>query len=178
MDKVAFDALYQAHYRRVLGLCRRMLGRAADAEDATQEIFMRGFRAFSSYRSQDPFGPWIGAIASNYCIDVLRKERRLASVFKEEAEPPEPVSPTENGAALLISAYKADAINQAVEALPEQYRLPVVLAYYADASYEEIADTLGITSNHVGVLLLRGKKRLRQALDGSAVDLTRYDEEN
>jgi RNA polymerase sigma factor (sigma-70 family) len=73
--------------------------------------------------------------------------------------------------ASLISAHEADAITAAVEALPEQYRLPIVLAYYADASYDEIANTLGITPNHVGVLLLRGKRRLRQ-------DLARLTEEN
>ena len=59
---------------------------------------------------------------------------------------------------------KPGAITRAVEALPDQYRLPIVLAYYAEASYQEIADTLGITVNHVGVLLLRGKKHLRDSL--------------
>ncbi|MFV2091241.1 MAG: RNA polymerase sigma factor, partial [Pseudomonadales bacterium] len=83
-----------------------------------------------------------------------------------------------NGVGALVSAHEADAITRAVETLPEQYRLPIVLAYYADASYDEIADTLGITSNHVGVLLLRGKKRLRDDLAAATPGGSNQDEEN
>jgi RNA polymerase sigma-70 factor (ECF subfamily) len=165
MNGANFDALYREHYHRVFGLCRRMLGGAADAEDAVQEVFMRGYRAFDRYKSRDPFGPWINTIASNYCIDVLRQRRRLSEVFADTpTDAPEPADPQQNGVGSLISAHEAGVITKAVEALPEQYRLPIVLAYYADASYDEIANTLGITTNHVGVLLLRGKKRLRQNL--------------
>jgi RNA polymerase sigma-70 factor, ECF subfamily len=160
-----FDALYREHYHRVLGLCRRLLGGIDDAEDAAQEVFMRGYRSFASYRPGDPFGPWIGAIASNYCIDVLRQRRRLAGVFAESAGHVADAEDTaDSGADVLISAHTADAIARAVEALPEKYRLPVVLAYYADASYDDIARALGITSNHVGVLLLRARARLRREL--------------
>lgn len=164
MNKAAFDALYREHYRRVHGLCRRMLGKTADAEDATQEVFMRGYRSFGRYRPQDPFGPWINTIATNYCIDVLRGNRRVRDLFNAEAEPEEAESPLQNGTAPLIRDENADAVNRAVEALSEQYRLPIVLAYYSDASYDEIAETLGITRNHVGVLLLRGRKKLRAQL--------------
>ena len=162
MNKAAFDALYRDHYQRVYGLCRRMLGQAADAEDATQEVFMRGYRSIGRYRPRDPFGPWIGAIASNYCVDVIRGRKRAAEIF--EAEPADAPDPKDNGIGPLIHAEDADAVNRAVEALPDQYRLPIVLAYYSDASYDEIAETLGITRNHVGVLLLRGKKMLRGQL--------------
>jgi len=95
---------------------------------------------------------------------VLRGNRRIRDLFSEDAEPDEAESPLENGAAPLIRAEDAESVNQAVEALPEQYRLPIVLAYYSDASYDEIAETLGITRNHVGVLLLRGRKKLRAEL--------------
>ena len=164
MNRAAFDALYREHYHPVRGLCRRLLGSAHEAEDATQEVFMRAYRAFGRYRAGDPFGPWIGAIARNYCIDVLRSQRRLSEVFDESAEL-EPEAPTANGAAELITAHEAQAITRAVEDLPDRYRLPVVLAYYADASYDEIAETLGITPNHVGVLLLRARERLRSQLN-------------
>lgn len=166
MSKAGFDDLYRQHYHRVLGLCRRMLGGAHDAEDAAQEVFMRAYKGFGRYKSRDPFAPWINAIAGNYCIDVLRGRRRLSAVFgdADDNSVDELTDPADNGAGPLISAHEAEAITRAVEALPEQYRLPIVLAYYADASYAEIAETLGITPNHVGVLLVRGKRHLRQAL--------------
>ena len=125
---------------------------------------MRGYRSFGRYRSQDPFGPWINSIATNHCIDLLRGNKRVRELFSDDAEPEEAVSSLENGSAPLIRREDADAVSRAVEALPEQYRLPIVLAYYGDASYDEIADTLGITRNHVGVLLLRGRKKLRAEL--------------
>ncbi len=165
MNKASFDALYREHYARVLGLCRRVLSGAADAEDAAQEVFMRAYRSFGRYKARDPFGPWINTIASNYCIDVLRRRKRLGDVFSDvQLDESEAASPLENGVGALIGAYEAERITRAVEALPERYRLPIVLAYYADASYDEIAQTLGIMPNHVGVLLLRGKQRLRAAL--------------
>jgi RNA polymerase sigma-70 factor (ECF subfamily) len=170
MTRAAFDELYRAHYHQILGLCRRMLGGAMDAEDAAQEAFMRAYRGFGAYKARDPFGPWIGTIASNYCIDVLRSRRRLSAVFSAE-EPPEPEDPEANGAAPLIDAEDADTVARAVEALPERYRLPIVLAYYADADYDQIARALGISRNHVGVLLLRGRERLRR-------DLNRINEED
>lgn len=163
MNRAAFDALYREHYHRVRSYCRRMLGTPQDAEDAAQEVFMRAYRAFGRYRSRDPFGPWVGAIATNYCIDVLRSRGRFNEVF-DTRDAEEPEDPADNGAATLISDYESRAITRAVEALPDRYRLPIVLAYYADASYDEIADALGITANHVGVLLSRGKEQLRRHL--------------
>lgn len=193
MSRADFDILYREHYPRVLGLCRRVLGGASDsdaARDATQEVFMRGYRAYAQYRPEEPFGAWIGAIASNYCVDQLRRHRRFATVFAETAEDAAAMAETgagvatdgtesavnttanagQNGVDALISAYRADTINRAVDGLPEKYRLPIVLAYYRGASYDEIAETLGITPNHVGILLLRGRQRLRR-------DLTEFDEE-
>jgi len=163
MNRAAFDALYREHYHAVRSLCRRMLGSSHDGEDAAQEAFMRAYRAFGRYRSRDPFGPWVGSIATNYCIDVLRGRRRISELF-DETEVAEPLDPAPNGAAALISAHEADEITRAVEALPAKYRLPIVLAYYADATHDEIANTLGITRNHVGVLLLRGREQLRRQL--------------
>ncbi len=164
MKKAAFDALYREHYGRVYGLCRRLLGQSADAEDATQEVFVRAYRSFGRYRREDPFGPWISTIAGNYCIDLLRGKQRRGDLFNEDAEVDPASDPLDNGAGPLIRSQDAETINRAVEALPEQFRLPVVLAYYSDASYDQIAETLGITRNHVGVLLLRAKKKLREQL--------------
>lgn len=165
MKKAAFNALYSAHYHRVLGLCRRMLGGVMDAEDATQEVFMKGYRSIGKYQQDKPFGPWISAIAGNYCIDVLRRRKRLAAVFSDaDIEIEQSADSQLDSEASLINAHEAEVISRAVESLPEKYRLPIVLAYYADASYEEIAAQLGIKVSNVGVLLLRAKKQLRDKL--------------
>lgn len=126
---------------------------------------MRGLRAFSRYRSADPFAPWINSIGSNYCIDVLRKRRRQNMLFSSEPVDEELFEdPAQTGVASLISAFEADRVARAVEALPEKFRVPLVLTYYLEASYDDIANTLGITPNHVGVLLVRAKQKLRAEL--------------
>lgn len=170
MHRPDFEALYRAHYNRVLGSCQRMLGNTFDAEDATQEVFMRGYRAFDRYRGDQPFGPWIGRIAANYCIDLLRRRKRLGALFSDDPDLAEAqADPAGDGALALVSAHDAEAVSRAIDDLPEKYRVPVVMAYYADASYDDIAAALGITRNHVGVLLLRARQRLRQALADSGV---------
>ncbi len=165
MNKAAYAALYRDHYAGVLALCRRLLGSAPDAEDAAQEAFARGFRARSRYRSDKPFSAWINTIASRHCIDLLRRRDRVAAVWREADDDPEMLADAdENGVGQLISAHRAASISAAVEQLPLKYRVPVVLAYSAGASYDEIAATLDVTVNHVGVLLSRGKARLRREL--------------
>jgi RNA polymerase sigma factor (sigma-70 family) len=174
MDRARFDALYREHYSRVLGICRRMLRSVSDAEDAAQEVFMRGYRGFGRYRGDQPFGPWIGAIATNYCVDLLRRRQRWGRLFSDAAvEPDDVADPAAHGESPLIAAHDAEVVNRAVDALPEKYRVPLVLAYYAEASYDDIASALGITRNHVGVLLLRAKQRLR----GELIDLVPTDPE-
>lgn len=172
MNKAAFNAHYRAHYHQVFGLCRRMLGNTQDAEDATQEVFMKGYRSYAHYRQHRPFGPWINSIASNYCIDLLRRRKRLTAVFADiDTESEEPVDTALATEDALIDAHDAHSINEAVVALPEKYRLPIVMAYYSDASYEDIAKKLGIKKNHVGVLLLRARQQLRLVLNSTIAEI-------
>lgn len=163
--KVDFEAIYRDHYRRVFGLCQRLLGREAHAEDATQEVFVRAYRALDRYDANQPFAAWLLSIASNHCIDLVRRRARGAKLFDDaDTETHELASPAPTVLATLVDAERAAAIRAAIAALPDKYRLPIVLAYYNESSYDEIAHTLGVTSNHVGVLLLRAKQLLRRAL--------------
>ena len=76
---------------------------------------MRGYQAIGRYKSRDPFGPWIGTIATNYCIDVLRQRKRLQDLFSGASLEEEKLAgPTDNGVGPLISAYEASTITRAV----------------------------------------------------------------
>jgi len=164
-QRVSFEELYRTHYRRVFGLCRQLSGTWDQAEDATQEVFMRAHRAFESYDPKQRFSGWILKIATNYCVDVVRrrtKERQLFGNEPVEIHEIESDRPTAVGE--LITAEQAGKVKDAIESLPEKYRIPLVLAYYGESSYEAIATTLGISRNHVGVLILRGKQQLRSLL--------------
>jgi len=166
--KIDFAALYRSHYPRVFGLCRRLLGRTASAEDATQEVFVRAFRALDRYDSSQPFAAWVLGIASNHCIDLVRRRAHGAKLFDDfETDTAELEAAAPTALDSLVDAERATEIRAAIASLPDKYRLPIVLAYYNESSYDEIAHTLGITRNHVGVLLLRARQQLRRDLAAS-----------
>lgn len=165
----SFEQLYAEHYRKVFGLCRQMLRRPDQAEDAAQEVFLRAYRAFDRYDRSQPFAGWIMTIASRHCIDIVRRRSKERELFGDEAaEARELEAESDETLGVLLTDERAREVKAAVDALPEKYRVPLLLAYYGEASYDEIADSLGITRNHVGILLLRGKRALRAALADTA----------
>lgn len=163
--EVDFDKLYQTHYGRILRLCRQMLGSRDRAEDAAQEVFMRAYRNRTAYDGAQPFEGWIVRIATHHCIDLLRRRGKEARLFGLEAE--EHMAAIADGADVpdeLLTAERADALNVAIETLPERYRLPLVLVYFGGHSYDETAARLGLTRTHVGALICRAKQALRKTL--------------
>ncbi len=163
--KPVFAELYRTHYRRVFGLCRQLLGSAVGAEDATSEVFMRAYKAFQDYDTGRPFAGWIATIASHHCIDVIRRGKNEAPTFGHELTEKLAADTDDTDAlAHIETAERAREVNAAVASLPARYRVPLVLAYYRDASYEEIATELGITRSHAGVLICRAKQLLRRQL--------------
>ena len=160
-----FAEHYRNNYRRVLGLCRQLLGGLQSAEDAAQEVFLRAHRSLASYDRTRPFEGWILTIASNYCIDVVRRRRKEAQLFGTEGD--ERIAAEADDSDVLgdlLAQERATELKAAIAELPERYRLPLVLAYYRDASYDEVAAALGITRTHAGALICRAKQALRRAL--------------
>ena len=164
----AFEILYTDYYVRVFGLCRRLLNSSELAEDAAQETFMRAYRNFRKYKTDQSFWKWIAAIANNHCIDLLRQQTRTDALFGDEATELEQLPGADTPVLSdLISFEEADSLNTAVAKLSAKYRVPLVLAYFNQFSYVEIAEQLNISRNLVGVLLLRAKQRLRADLAGT-----------
>jgi RNA polymerase sigma-70 factor (ECF subfamily) len=171
-EVAAFAGLYAAHYRQVRGFCRQLLGSTERAEDAAQESFVRAYRALATHDPAQPFIAWIMRIARNHCLDLLRRRSREGALFGDEsAETAAAVAPDADGLGAALTAERAAAVNTAVGKLPERYRVPLALAYFGDQDYDEIAAALGITRNHVGVLLCRAKQLLRQALTDADPDV-------
>jgi RNA polymerase sigma-70 factor (ECF subfamily) len=169
--EAAFAEAYTEHFRRVRGLCRQLLGSPDRAEDAAQEAFIRAYRAFATYDPAQPFAAWIMKIARNHCLDLLRRRSTEKALFGNEAEETALAeTPEPDGLGTVLLSERAVAVNAAVAKLPERYRVPLALAYYADADYSEIASQLGLTRTHVGVLLCRAKQLLRQSLADAGLD--------
>ena len=164
-NNAAFEVLYSDYYARVYGLCRRLLNSTELAEDATQETFMRAYRNFRKYDTAQPFWQWIATIANNHCIDLLRQQNRSTALFGIEQVEIEELS--DSSAPVLhelISGQEANVLNKAVADLDDKYRVPLILAYFNQLSYDDIAAQLEISRNHVGVLLLRARQKLRGAM--------------
>jgi len=168
-DAEAWTTLYRQFSRRVFGLCRHLLGSREAAEDATSEVFVRVQRAMRSYDSQQPFPQWLLSIASHHCVDQLRRRRVEQRLFEaDEAALPELPGADPTPLSELLDAEQRAVLQEAVGELPERLRLPLVLRYYRELSYQQIADELGLNRNTVATLILRGKKELRRRLAWSA----------
>jgi RNA polymerase sigma-70 factor (ECF subfamily) len=162
-----FADIYKTHYRRVFSLCRYLLNSFDAAEDATHEVFLRAQRKLATYDPSLPFSSWLSGIASNYCIDLLRRRTTEKRIFeidgKDAVESASGGGPSPLGE--LMANERGEDVRNALSRLPDKYRVPLVLAYYNEMSYDEIGATLGLGRNHVATLIFRGKQQLRQKLE-------------
>jgi RNA polymerase sigma-70 factor (ECF subfamily) len=164
-DRAAFGDLYGVYAEDVGRLCRRLLGPGDEFEDARAEVFFRAQQALASYDAARPFRRWLLAIAAHHCLDRLRRRRVEGRLFSEaelsELELPA-AAPSPLGLALVRE--RREQLLAALDALPERQRAPLVLRYFAELSYDAIAELLDVTVRDVGVLLFRAKLRLRETL--------------
>lgn len=162
-----FDETYRTHYRRILALCRYLLKSVYEAEDATQEVFLRVYRNRSAMdTSKSPLN-WLLKTATNHCLDRLRRRSREVN-FYASADPDQvgPTKVSEDTLEIMVRAEKGDRVRSAIQSLPDRYRVPLVLAYYNEFTYDEIAHTLKLNRNTVATLIYRARRRLREELTG------------
>jgi RNA polymerase sigma-70 factor (ECF subfamily) len=161
-DHDAFAHLVDAYKVPVYNLAYRMLGNRAEAEDAAQEIFLRAYTKLAMFDRKHKFSTWVLSIASNYCIDLLRR-RRLAVVDLDEVAfgLPSTAPGPEHSA---LREEQREAIARAISRLPVTYRLVTVLRYYHDLSYEEIERITGLTEATIKARLFRARRQLEELL--------------
>jgi len=163
----SLEARFEALAPDVARLCRQLLGDPDASGDAVAEVFLRARRGFASYDAERSFRSWLFAVASHYCIDLLRRRHREQRLFEPgEGEAEAAAAPGPSPLHRLLEAEQRRRLELAVEALPPRYRAPVVLRFHAELSYDEIAARLGLNRAQVGTLLLRARRKLREALAG------------
>ena len=144
-----------------------MLTSRESAEDATSEVFLKLQRSIDSYDGSIPFVRWLLRLASNQCIDVLRRRARGRKVIAEPEEGAAVIDAASSELSplgTLISKEERAKVRDTVARLPENYRVPLVLRYYSELSYDEIAHELGVEKNYIATLIFRAKKELRRRL--------------
>ncbi|MBW2267567.1 MAG: sigma-70 family RNA polymerase sigma factor [Deltaproteobacteria bacterium] len=165
-ERPAFASRYTSHTDAVARLCRRLLGSETAADDAAQEIFLRAQRGYTGYDPRQPFRPWLLGITRNHCIDVLRRRSRERRIFSAaDLDPSDLRGSDPSPLAASLNAERRTGLLGAIEALPDRYRVPLVLRYFEELDYKTIAETLDVTHENVGVLLYRARRRLRDALE-------------
>jgi RNA polymerase sigma-70 factor, ECF subfamily len=157
----AFTQLVETYQRPVYNLCYRMLGDPDEAEDAAQETFMRVYEHIKRYDQQRPFSTWLLSIAAHYCIDQLRKRRMtfLSMDALPHLDPPDPSPGPETAFHLHEAQGRVEAL---LKTLNPQDRAAVIMYYWYDFSYEEIAKTLSFTISAVKSRLHRARLALAQ----------------
>jgi RNA polymerase sigma-70 factor (ECF subfamily) len=166
-DADALGEIYRLYVRRVFGMCRYMLESRESAEDATSEIFLKLQRSIESYDGSIPFAKWLLRLAANQCIDALRRRERGRQVIVEAEEGIaiiEAASPEPSPLGAVLSKEDRAQVRDAIARLSENYRVPLVLRYYGELTYDEIAQQLGLQKNHVAALIFRAKQDLRRKL--------------
>ncbi|RYM01484.1 RNA polymerase sigma factor SigW [Sporolactobacillus sp. THM7-7] len=167
----AFAELVDKYKNGVYILCLRMVGNRQEAEDLSQETFIRAYHHIDQFDINRKFSTWIFRIATNLSIDWLRKKKPDVSL---DAEVPgtdglalkallasEEALPEE----LVIQGEMERFIQQEIELLPEKYRTAVVLKYIQDLSLKEISEIMGIPVGTVKTRIHRGREMLRKNMD-------------
>lgn len=159
-DKHAFSRLVQAYQRPVYNLTYRMLGSIEEAEDAAQETFLRAYARLGQYDPTMKFSTWLFSIANHHCIDRLRKRRATHISIDDnpvlenmEGDLPQP----EHSALGREQSLELQAL---IGLLEPEYRTPLVLRYWEELSYEEIAETMGMTVAAIKSRLYRARQQL------------------
>ena len=174
----AFAEIVAAHQQRLLRLCERLLGDVEEARDAVQEVFLKAFRKAGDFRPRSQVYTWLFRIATNHCLNRLRRRRlvrftRLGEPEEEDAPAFDPPDAGADPAAALEARRRWLATRRAIARLPAGQRAVLVLIRFEGLSYREAAEVLGLTEGAVESRLFRAMRHLTAAQEagGSRVSL-------
>jgi len=154
-DREAYAGLVSKYSRRVFAICYGAVANSDDAEDLTQETFLKGFTQLHCLRNAGQFFPWLRTIARNLCQDFFRRQKRGEVLVADPPDSPDP-RPSVNPEYLDLQ--------DAIARLPEDLRLPLVFYYFDGRSTKNIAGALDIADATVHTRLSRARKELRRLL--------------
>lgn len=170
-NREAYEELVRRWAARVLAICHARVGRADVAEDLAQEALVRGWIALRSLSDPEKFGAWLHGIAVRVCLDWLKAKARTQVTFSElvpdgDAESVLPGRDVGNPGS-LEREDDAQALLAQVEALPEDLRKVLMLYYYEDVTYRDMAKMLGVSAPTVNARLTKARALLRRRLTRS-----------
>ena len=165
-DVQAFEELMQSHESRIYAIVLRMMGNREDAQDCAQEAMVRIYRAMGSFKGQSALATWIYRITMNSCLDELRR-RKARKVTSLDSLVDNGWSPTDTGDTPEehgLRVEKQNALNQAIQSLPDDMRAAIILRDVKGYSYDEIASILDANVGTIKSRISRGREKLREIL--------------
>jgi RNA polymerase sigma-70 factor, ECF subfamily len=157
--------IYATHYRHVLRVCRHFFRQREDAEDAAAEVFLKLHRVLPTKNEEVPFRPWVSQVAGRHCIDKLRRRKRENGSRADGAYLSDvPDDSTPSPLTQVLRTEEQLAVREQLIRLPKKFKVPLVLRYYKQMSYSEIARALKTRIPAVRMLIFRAKDQLRRNL--------------
>jgi RNA polymerase sigma-70 factor, ECF subfamily len=164
----AWEQLLQAHNRKIYNLCYRFTGRAGEAEDLTQEVFIKVFQTLTTYdAAQGSFSTWLNRVARNHLVDHYRrtrKDRVTSSLEDETAGVEDKPGAEESPTARLETRERRELLQSALDQLSPDMREAVVLRDFQDLDYDEIAQVLQVPQGTVKSRINRGRLELAKVI--------------
>jgi RNA polymerase sigma-70 factor (ECF subfamily) len=161
----AFGELMQRYQASVFNVCLRMMGERREAEDMTQEAFIRAHERLHTFDRERPFGPWIRRVAANFCLNHIKRNVPPPIALDDELDLPQRPGQLQPEQA-VIKLDQQRTIREALLALPANYRAVIELRHFQELSYAEIGAALGLPLSDVKSHLFRARKQLAQRLEG------------
>lgn len=157
----AFEELVRRHRKAVLNLVYRYLGDPGSAEDVAQDVFLKVYRARASYQPAAKFTTWLYRITVNHCLNEIRgRKSRNPLPMEDVLEESSAVMPDDG----MRQAEVREAVRHAIDSLPDNQRIAVVLSRFHEQSYDEIAEAMGVSLEAVKSLLFRARENLKEKL--------------
>lgn len=171
-DAQQFELFMRNYQNMVFSTAMRLLANQSDAEDVTQEVFLRAYERFDQLRDSPAVGGWLRTVARNLSLNHLSRYRSRWSFFsellgngrEEEAEREMDFPAEESRQDTLDQADRRALVEQALQKLPAAQRVPLVLFHFEELTYEEIAGKLGVSLGKVKIDIFRGREQLRRKL--------------
>ncbi len=162
-DMVAFEQLFHRHQERVHSVASRMMNNPEDALDMTQEIFLRAYQKIGKFRFTSAFSTWLYKLATNLCIDELRKRKRTPNTapLEEAISKADGNTPEEDA----ILSDRQSQVWQAIDSMKENERAAIVLRDIEGLSYKEIAEVFGCSLGRVKSRIHEARQKLKTILE-------------
>jgi RNA polymerase sigma-70 factor, ECF subfamily len=165
-DQAAWESIVRLHWRKVFNIAYKFVGKHDEAEDLTQDVFLKIFKSLNTFDRRANFQTWLISVSRNLCIDHYRSVRKERETMNRDVNPDDltPVSPTASPYAQIEQRDRVTLLRQALDKLAPTLRSAVMMRDIQEMTYQEIADALALPEGTVKSRINRGRTELARQI--------------